>query len=388
MALGLLGALIQHLAALRHGRHEARALQHAQVFRDRGPRHRQAAREIGGAHRPATDALDQLAAGRVGERQQRAVERLSLRAACDHEPSCNLMVTQCQLRQSDRRKGLWTGSEREGGLEAGEVRFGELQRAGRRVLGDVRRRARPSGSRRAAHGARGRRARSGAESRRARRQSARARGRPRCADPGSCRCRTGCSRRRRCRARRTTARPRARWRAPAGGTAPGCRPAAPRARSPRPSRSSTSKFLTPQERILPARSSASKARMVSSSGMAAAPVQQVHVQVVGLQAPQRLLAGRERSPSRGVLAAGPWRPGTPPGVAPRRPRRRSPRCPCTSRRCRRGPCRARARGAARRPRAARSPRICQVPWPITGTSRASLPNLRRSMRSWYPRTGT
>ena len=44
------------------------------------------------------------------------------------------------------------------------------------------------------------------------------------------------------------------------------------------------------------------------------------------------------------------------------------------------------RSAATAP--ARSPRICQVPWPITATWLARLPNGRRSIRPWYPQTVT
>ena len=234
-AIGLLGELVQDLAALRAppSRCRRRAAR-AGAWRRRAAR--SAARARGRSRAPAPRPPARPAGAASGPRA---------RAACGSEPllggrrlrAIAYLVTRW-LRKvnregSDRRKALRAWLAREGGLELREVRFRELQRAGRRVLGDVLR-ARGLRDREQRRAAREERERDLARaSRRARLRSPRARGRPRCADPGSCRCRTGCSRRRRRRAPRTTARRRARSRAPAGGTAPGCRPVAPRARPPR-----------------------------------------------------------------------------------------------------------------------------------------------------------
>ena len=81
-------------------------------------------------------------------------------------------------------------------------------------------------------------------------------------------------------------------------------------------------------------------------------------------------------------AAGPWKRGRPRRAAPRAPRPPIPRRRPNRivRRCRRGSCRNRDRGAkriSRSPKSASS--IYQVPWPITGASRIVEPNVRRSM---------
>ena len=113
--------------------------------------------------------------------------------------------------------------------------------------------------------------------------------------------RTANRRRRRRRAARTTGSPRARSRAPADDRAPGCRRSCPRPRHrSSSSRSSASKLLTPQERIFPARDQFLERRDRVLQRIGAAPMQQIAVEMIGLQPLQRPLAGGDGAAPRGV----------------------------------------------------------------------------------------
>ena len=283
-------------------------------------------------------------------------------------------VKNCVPLQHRQAARFWAARKRL--VERGDVAVAEHQLAGGGVVGGMFRRSRLSESPAPMAGASETPARPGAVKHHARRRSSAALRRPCCARMENHCDRTANRRRPRRRVARTTGSPRARWRAPADDRAPGCRRSClclrPRSNS---LRSSVSKLLTPQLRILPAATSSSNAATVSSKRIGSAPVQQVAIEPVGLQPRQRPLAGGDGAAPRRVarqhLRNQEHLVARRPAIASATTGSASPYISAVSMWLmpRSRPRRSAATARLRSPRS-----IYQVPCPITDTSGPLLPN--------------